>query len=130
MKKKLIFSAMLVCVLALGFVIAGCKTDDGGSNPNDGTWSNGDDRLILSGTNYTFRQNYGGTLMDISKGTFTADLSAASGTITINQTHEISMSTGQLAPETASESGTFAKSGNSMTLSGFSNFPVNGTWTK
>jgi hypothetical protein len=30
MKKKLVFSAMLVCLLALGFALVGCSSDDGG----------------------------------------------------------------------------------------------------
>jgi hypothetical protein len=43
MKKKLVFSAMLVCLLALGFALAGCSSDDDGGGTIDtaklkGTW--------------------------------------------------------------------------------------------
>jgi hypothetical protein len=130
MKKNFFFLGMLVCLLALGLMFVSC--DNGSTNessPNDGTYSKGTDRLVLSGTNYTYRTVISGTLMDASKGTFSADLSADSGAITINQTHELNNS-GQLASSPQSESGTFTKSGNSVTFAGFYNFPVNGTWTK
>jgi hypothetical protein len=133
MNKKLIFLEMLVCLLALSLVFVSCGNDSTGeSSPNDGTWSDGSQELILSGTNYRFRQVIDETLIlkDISKGTFTADLSAESGPLTINQTHQLHNS-GQFLSRPLSDSGTFIKSGNSMTLSGFSDFwALNGTWTK
>jgi hypothetical protein len=36
MKKKLIFSAMLVCLLALGLGLTGCSSDDDGDVSNNG----------------------------------------------------------------------------------------------
>ena len=132
MKKKLFFSVLLVCLLA--FVSCDNGTNDnGGTNLlTDGTWAKGTDRLVISGTNYTFRQETGGTLYDVSKGTVTADLSATSGVFTINQTHEINSSTGQLEPNPVTAIGTFSVTGNTMILGGFTGTfsLVNGTWTK
>ena len=131
-KKNLV--GILVMVLVFGMSVVMCDNDsandNGNSSPYDGTWASGTDRLIISGTNYTFKQVYGGTLMDVSKGTFIADLSASSGTFAINQTHEINQS-GQLTPNTHTETGTFSKVGeNTLIIAGFSYFPINGTWTK
>ena len=133
MANKKTWLGILVMVLVFGMTVVGCGDDDStsGGSPYDGTWSKGTDRLIISGTNYTFRQVYSGTLMDISKGTFVADLSATSGAFAINQTHEINTSNGQLAPNAQTETGTFSSvGGNTLVFAGFSNFPVNGTWTK
>ena len=100
----------------------------------DGTWANGTDRLVINGTNYTFRQWFsaplmGGTLVDVSKGTFVANLSATSGAFAINQTHVVF--NGLLVPYTQTETGVFSLVGeNTLVFSAFSNFSINGIWTK
>lgn len=131
MKNKVYCLGILVIVLVFGMSVIGC--DNGTTNeanPFDGTWARGTDRLIISGTNYTFRSVFGGSLIDVSKGTFIADLSATSGTFAVNQTHEINSSNGQLEPYVQTETGTFSIVGNTMIFAGFSYFPINGTWTK
>ena len=136
MKNKLFWVGMLVMVLAFGLVFVSCDNGTGGTNdskpgPYDGTWANGTDRLVLSSNKYTFKQNIGGNLLDVSKGTFTADLSVSTGSFIIGQTHEINSSNGQLEPNSRTETGNFSVSGNTFTLSAFLYFSdVNGNWTK
>ena len=58
MKKKLIVSGMLVCLLALSFALFGCKTDadEGGGGdsgfPSDlqGTWTGGGYTVVITAT--------------------------------------------------------------------------------
>jgi len=99
----------------------------------NGTWTKGTDQIVLIGIDYTFKQVMGGTLYDVSHGTFTANLAVSSGSFFINQTHQINTDTGQLEDNPQTETGTFSGAGvgaTSFTLAGFSYFPVNGTWTK
>ncbi|MCL2192707.1 MAG: hypothetical protein FWB78_04850, partial [Treponema sp.] len=94
----------------------------------DRTWSRGSDRLVISGTNYIFRQVRDGTLMDVSRGTFQYP-TPTWGSFTINQTHLINYSTGQLELNSQSETGRIGFfMGGHFELSGFSSFPVNGSW--
>ena len=133
MANKRNWMGIRVLILIFGITIVGCdngSTNDSG-NQYDGTWGRGTDRLVISGTNYTFRQVFGGTLIDVSKGTFIADLSATSGVFAVNQTHDINELNGQLEPNIQTETGTFFLVGeNTFILAGFLDFPVNGTWTK
>ena len=127
MKKKVLFVGLICVLLVFGFVA--CDNDPDPAPSFNGTWSKGTDRLVISGSNYTFRQEIGGTLLDVSRGTFTADLAAGSGSITINQTHAINIG-GQLVASTHTETGSFTATTSLMVLSGFPTFPVNGNWTK
>jgi len=121
---------ILTIVFILGITFIGC--DSGSTNErvsHDGTWKRGADQLIISGSNYTFRGMLAGTLIDVSRGTFIAPVSATSGAFAINQTQEINAN-GQLAPNIRTETGTFSIIGDTMILAGFSYFPINGTWIR
>jgi hypothetical protein len=114
-----------------GLLVTACDDGHGSTSPNDVTWTKGSDRLVISGTNYIFRSLMGGTLYDVSKGTFTADTFSSSGEISINQTHAINTKNCQLEVYPITETGDFSGvTANTFTLAGFSFFPVNGIWTK
>jgi len=136
MTKKRFWVGMMAMMLTFGIAVIGCdngSTSDNGS-PNetishDGTWIRGTDQLITSGNIYSFRTVFGGNLIEVSRGTFIAPLSATSGAFAINQTHEINFN-GQLVANAQTETGTFSIVGNTLILAGFSYFPINGTWIR
>ena len=66
MKKKLLFTVMLVMILALGMSVLGCKDDAPGGFPN-GTWYNYPASVTISGASFTVKVS--GTAM--YKGTIT-----------------------------------------------------------
>jgi len=126
MKRKIVLSAVLVCLLAIGLVLAGCdngSTTSGGNDGSlDGTWNKSPMTLVISGSSYTSKysgQNYG-------KGTISYNGSA----ITLISTHKWSESTWVSFSETVTCN--YSLSGNTYTLSGlqgnYSN--MNGVWTK
>jgi hypothetical protein len=57
MKKKLVLSAMLVCLLTLGLSLAGCPTDGGDTGNKNaelvGTWRGGMQTLTITETTFT-----------------------------------------------------------------------------
>jgi len=62
MAKERLALGMLVAVLAFGFMVIGCptkgdETGGGGGGPADGTWNRASDRLVISGSNWTWYDN-------------------------------------------------------------------------
>ena len=57
MAKKRFALGVPVVILVLGFVLIGCpaKGDDG--SPTDGSWTSGRDKIVLSGSNWTWYEN-------------------------------------------------------------------------
>jgi hypothetical protein len=129
MENRKFWVGMLVMALVFGMAVVGCDNGTDDNEETSTTWANGNYRLVISGTSYTFKQVQGGTLYDVSKGTFTT---TDSGQFTINQTHQINTGTGQLEPASVTRTGTFSVTGNTMILGGFTApfSDVNGTWTK
>jgi hypothetical protein len=86
MKKKLVFSAMLVCLLALGLALTGCSSDDGGGgvslpgNLRNTTWKDGDDTLEFKVNEIVLNGNTG-------ERTFTVVSAAENGRIVAGEKH-------------------------------------------
>jgi hypothetical protein len=83
MKKKLVFSAMTVCLLALGLVLAGCPNGSTGGGGNDdsandklyGKWGDiitltfsSPNKVVTSVGNFTGTYAYDGTTLKVSGG--------------------------------------------------------------
>jgi predicted small secreted protein len=128
MNKKLIFSAMLVSLLALGLGLVGCNTGSGtptdvNDGSLDGTWTYGVAEVIIDGSNYTTKNN--GDNWGKGKVVYNGS------TITFTSTHA-GRNGNQWEPYVETVSGQYVLNANTMTVSGFTGqyALINDTWTR
>ena len=133
MAKRIFGLGILAIVLVFGMVVSGCDNGNGDGNVDlNGTWihSNGLERLVLSGANFTnsWRESSGDPWENEFRGTFTANLT--DGTIVFDATQEWDESSWVNISGGESFSGNISVTGNTFVLSGFEFDELNGTWTR
>lgn len=122
MKKRLIFSAIPVCLLVLGLVLVGCSTDGGDgdvklpNNLQNTKWTQSDNATIEFKTDQILLNRYGNLR------TFNVVSAAENGRITATEVYD----GGESDPDEFCSSYTI--SGTTLTLEGERSF--SGTWTK
>ena len=132
MAKRVFGLGILAIVLVFGMAVTGCGGNDNGERGLDGTWIRqcGEERLVLSGANFTsYWREYGPWENDL-RGTFSVNLTA--GTIGFTATQVWEEDSWETFPERIGIAGNISVIDNIFVLSGFHDYFdwFNGTWTR
>ena len=118
MKKFGLFSVLLICLLALGLVLASCDGSDSNATKFQGTWHSRDpsnqtlnvNTFVFTGNNFSYKAIFNGN-----------EIQAFSGTFTFTDTSIIfTHTTGTSAGHTFQDP--YTLSGNNLWIGGFGSF--------
>jgi len=123
----------LISIIGFSFIACDEKTDDNETTVDTalfaGTWNKAPLQLIISGNNFTIKNNS----VDTYKGTLTCTGTETAGTMSINVTHINHSGNWQGVEIAFTDSGTYTAASNTFTISGLTVDGIalaNGIWTK